>query len=487
MPPLTTRDPGGRVRSPVPPEPVPTTRRRWLVPAAVFVFVWGLTTHGKYSVSGDEPHYMMVAHSLVTDGDLDLADDYAADEGRHFGHAGLVMDRHGRVAPSGATLPVHDIGLSVLVAPLYAVAAPLSRLMPEKALRRVRMSPGLFAYSLVNLGLIAAVAMGARLLEVSFAAGGLGPRAAAVAALAAALSPPVLSLSFLVFPEVPAFVVACLAVRLVHPPHPLGYRTYLLAAVLFGLLPWAHRKFGLFAIGLAFVLAWHHRATLGAFGARRLAGLAAGFLTPGAALVLWTFTYWGSVGGPLLLERAPFSVEILKTGAVGLLFDREYGLLPWAPLYLLVPAAAWRRRREVWPFVVPALALFLPAAAHDLWWGGFSPAARFLMPLVPLAALTVAPLLARPAFRWAGLALLVPQSIVTAYVWQHPRALWPLGTGSHPVWSALPFGSTIASLFPSMAATGPAGAVPIVGLVLLVTGAILVLDRRQPAAGDAAS
>jgi hypothetical protein len=466
---------------------MPTTRRPWLVPVAVFLFIWGLSTHGKYSVSGDEPHYLMVAHSLVTDGDLDVANNYAANDGRHFGHAGLVMDRHGRVAPSGATLPVHDVGLSVLVAPVYAAAAPLSRWMPEKALRRVRMSPGLFAYSLVSLALIAAVAMGARLLEVSFATGGLGPRAAAVAALVTALSPPVLSLSFLVFPEVPAFVVACLAVRLVHPPRALSYRTYLLAAVLFGLLPWFHRKFGLFAIGLAFVVAWHHRRALWALGARCLAGLAAAFLMPVAALVLWTVTYWGSVGGPLLLDRAPFSVDILKTGAVGLLFDREYGLLPWAPLYLLVPAAAWRRRREVWPFVVPALALFLPAAAHDLWWGGFSPAARFLMPLVPLAALTVAPLLARPAFRWAGLALLVPQSIVTAYAWQRPRALWPLGTGSHPVWPALPFGSAVESLFPSMAATGAAGAVPIVILVLLVAGALLFLDRRQPAAGDAAS
>jgi hypothetical protein len=44
-----------------------------LVPVAFFVVVWTLTTHGKFSNSGDEPHYLMVAESLVSDGDLDIA------------------------------------------------------------------------------------------------------------------------------------------------------------------------------------------------------------------------------------------------------------------------------------------------------------------------------------------------------------------------------------------------------------------------------
>ena len=43
---------------------------RW--PSVVIVlFIWTLTTHGKFTVSGDEPHYLIISESLLADGDLD--------------------------------------------------------------------------------------------------------------------------------------------------------------------------------------------------------------------------------------------------------------------------------------------------------------------------------------------------------------------------------------------------------------------------------
>jgi hypothetical protein len=33
----------------------------------IVVVIWSLTTHGKYADSGDEPHYPMIAQSLVSD------------------------------------------------------------------------------------------------------------------------------------------------------------------------------------------------------------------------------------------------------------------------------------------------------------------------------------------------------------------------------------------------------------------------------------
>jgi hypothetical protein len=42
------------------------------VAACMFLIVWGLTTHGKYSASGDEPHYLLVSRSLAVDRDLDV-------------------------------------------------------------------------------------------------------------------------------------------------------------------------------------------------------------------------------------------------------------------------------------------------------------------------------------------------------------------------------------------------------------------------------
>src|SRR6266850_2279275 len=71
------------------------------IAAFVFVAIWGLTTHGKYSASGDEPHYLLVSRSLVADRDLDLANNYAANDGRLVGHDGLVAGPHARPARGG--------------------------------------------------------------------------------------------------------------------------------------------------------------------------------------------------------------------------------------------------------------------------------------------------------------------------------------------------------------------------------------------------
>ena len=38
-----------------------------VVALVTFLFVWTLTTHGKYSAAGDEPHYLMITQSVVAD------------------------------------------------------------------------------------------------------------------------------------------------------------------------------------------------------------------------------------------------------------------------------------------------------------------------------------------------------------------------------------------------------------------------------------
>src|ERR1700730_4185465 len=101
----------------------------WTIWLTVFVFVWTLTTHGKYSVSGDEPHYLMITQSIVSDMDLDVGNNYAANDGRLFGHDQLVMGPHAVLDPAGRTESVHDIGLPVLLVPEYLLAQVVSPLV----------------------------------------------------------------------------------------------------------------------------------------------------------------------------------------------------------------------------------------------------------------------------------------------------------------------------------------------------------------------
>ncbi len=399
----------------------------WKVAAAIFLFTWTLTTHGKYSASGDEPHYLMIAHSIVVDHDMDVGNNYAQDDGRFFGHGGLDMGLHAVPARNGRLRPIHNVGLAVALVPVYAFALQASSLPSESLLKRFRMSRGLFAYSIVSLFLIAVTTFGLLLLGRGIAAETGDARVASVVVLAGGLSPPLLSQSFLVFPEVAAIFVTCLALWMALERPGAGDRAALFATALaLGLLPWMHNKFLLYVPGLAAVVAWKRLDLL-----RRLSGLELGALVlavvlPIVGLEAWIFREWGTLGGALTTGEVPFSAEMLKSGLPGLFFDRQSGLLAYAPLYWIVPACWWLTGRRTWPLLVPAALLYVPAAAFTIgWWAGFSPAARYIAPLVPICLVVMAGGFRSRAVWRTFLALLCVQGVIDAVVWRAPRTLWP--------------------------------------------------------------
>ncbi len=413
-------------------------RSRWFAPTIIFLVCWTLTTHGKYSASGDEPHYLMVCQSLWADRDLDLANNYQNNDGRLFGAAGLLMEQHGRANRAGRVFPVHDIGVPVVLLPVYVAATAVSSLASESILGRFRMTRGLFAYSLISICIIGMVTAAAAITRRALMAQGTSAAAASAIVIALWLAPPVLSNSFLVFPEAFALLATALAVRaaLTEADVPVRGRVLWLAALL-GLLPWLHRKYVFYAAALLLVVLWQHRHRVVSLDRRDRLRAVALFAAPVLGLAIWTWHYWGNFGGALVLDGAPFSWQAFRPGVLGLLVDRENGLLVWAPVYLLLPAA-WAvagRRYAIW--LLPTAYLFCISAGHDQWWGGFSPAARFLMPLVPIFAVVGAVALRHQLFRVGSLMLLIPQIFISADGWQHTRSLWPQGDGHNRVLSDL--------------------------------------------------
>ncbi len=429
---------------------------RWkrYVGVAVFVFTWSLTTHGKYSSSGDEPHYLMISESLLMDGDLDLANNYRERQADRFGAGDLDHGAHARPALDGRLMSVHDIGVGVALVPLHAVARGLSHLPPDSLLRRARMTQGLFAYSIVSVGLIALTAWAFAQLAAGLMTA-THSTTAAMLVIALGVSPPVLSHSFLVFPEVFALAVTCLAVWFtVRGDKPGDDRVLLLLAALIGLLPWTHRKYSPFVLGLAFLIVWHRWPTLRSMSRRQHVSAALLFIVPHAAFHAWTVLTWGALGGPHLMGGSVFGLTRLADGLPGMWLDRRYGLVAYAPLYWLLPVAVLLTWRRTWPFLVPAALLYLPLAAFMVWWGGFSPAARFLVPIVPLAAVPLAEAMRHRPMRIAFLVLLVPQLVVNAAVWQHPRWLWPVASWENPALHNLgPLGRAYERSLPSIKTT----------------------------------
>ena len=441
------------------------------MPSFVFLLIWGLTTHGKFSVSGDEPHYLLVAESLWSDGDFDLADDYADGSSARFGHDHVAQDLHARPGVDGVVRSVHEPGLAVLILPVYVAARGLAAALPEAQLRRVRMSRGLFTYAIVSLfqTAITCLALG---LVLDTARHRSTPGIAILVTAAVGLAPPVLSNAFLVFPEVPALLIVAFVLWTCWGTGAERWWTPVAAAAALGSLPWLHRKFTLLALALAFLVIWMRwRGT--AWPRARTIAAALLCALPIAAFYACSLAWWGTLAGPTAIDRVPLSWPAFAVGAPGLLIDRENGLLVWAPIYLGIAAAWWHTRAWSWPLLVPVVALYLPSAAHDLWWGGFSPAARFLLPLIPCGACVLAGAMTNRTFARLFGGLCAIQLAISAIGWQWPRALWPRGDGHNRLLESIPaIGPAMSAALPDFR-TGSAG--PVTGGLWLLGLAVLSL------------
>ena len=309
----------------------------WLVLFAAYAATLGLDASGESDYAGSEPHHLLAAESLVEDGGLDVADEYAARAWDDF----YPYDLHRTGVETGGRL--HEplgVGFPLLIAPAYALGGA--------------QGVELLAAALAALACALGYALAVRAVPDPWASG---------AALAIGLSPPFLAHGTAVGPELTAAAAiagaALLAARLTES---VSRRDAFLCAALVGVLPWLGVRFAPAGIVVgAFAMRSLLRAgrrTL-ALGSAELALFSAalcvginealyGGPTPYAAALGDGGTGAGSAAG--YLERA--------SRLVGLLLDREVGLLRWAPFLVLAVAGTWllhRSRRDRLSKAIPAL------------------------------------------------------------------------------------------------------------------------------------
>jgi hypothetical protein len=121
-----------------------------------------------------------------------------------------------------------------------------------------------------------------------------------------------------------------------------------------------------------------------------------------------------------------------------------------------------------------SVAMIVPMAAFVEWWGGFSPAARYLVPIVPFCAVAATYALRNGVVRWTGLLLLVPQVLILGYAWQHPRTLWPVGDRNPLLMQLGPLGRAYEHALPSLR-YGELNYAVTAGLVLVAINAGVVV------------
>jgi hypothetical protein len=363
--------------------------------------------------SGDEPHYLLAAHSLAVDGDLDLTNNYAQADYHAF-YTEYYLNPHVAVRADGQQILTHNLGLSLLIAPAYALGG---------------LNGVLYFLGGVGALLAANVYLLGRQLTGS---GG----AAAVGWVAVAFTPPVVWYVFLVYPEIIGALVVVVAVRALlarTTGSSFGVPAILLVGLGLGALPWLATRFlPLYALLLAWAalevwrsphparLAWLAAialAVIGWLGYMAFSQSLYGSASPGAS-------YAGPI--PLAVERT-FALLRVARGLVGWLLDNQRGVLVAAPIYA---GALWGcvvLLRQKPPAGLGLLGVFAAALVPIAIWGGFwtgwEYSARFLVVALPALGAGVASL-------WAALprrvgvplvvTLLLPSVLTARAVVQQP-------------------------------------------------------------------
>ncbi len=324
---------------------------------AFFVLV-GRFLPGPAGPQGDEPHYLLIAESLLKDGDVDLQNQFDTRAFSKFTAANLDPHTAPR-SPKGRMYAIHTPGLSALVAPGYAAAG--------------------YAGARVVLSAVVAIVVG--LLFIA-ARSMFGPPTASLVFLLATFASPLPIYANALYPDSAATlaVAATLASLTVSHNGLAG-----VAAGAIALLPWLHPRF----VPLAFLLA----LSISLRGGRSARRFGAVLLPLLVSLGLLLFHFQSLFGRPSLSAAygPGFSsdVSLLRVpwGASALVFDRQFGLLLFAPVLIIGAAGlveVWKRHRLI-AFVLAAsiAGVLATGGAFSMWWGGASAPARFLIAVTP--------------------------------------------------------------------------------------------------------
>ena len=370
--------------------------------------------------SGDEPHYLVIAQSLWRDHDLKIENNHQRGDYREYFTSDLEPHYLTR-GRDGEIYSIHPIGISIVLAPIYALAGYKGSV-----------------WALILMGALAA-SIAWRWTVRSLNA----PGAATFAWAAIAFSAPFMFNTFTIYPEIAAAlaVMFALSTTVKTDTERSGVLPWFAIGVAIASLPWLSTKYAPMSAALLLVVFFRFQSVSGRASARqsgsfsflRNAKVWAVVAIYALSLAAWFAFFYAIWGNPLpmapygsLVQTTPLN---LRFGAPGLLFDQEYGLLAYAPVYVLAATGLyqmWRAggdlRRQAMEITFIFTALLVTVGAFGIWWGGSAAPARpiasgLLLLMMPIAvAFRSAPLgsprrAAQHLLLWIGVGVAVTLAI----------------------------------------------------------------------------
>lgn len=333
-----------------------------------------------YPPTGDEPHYLVTARSMAADLDLDLSNNYTSpsEYRRFFPSEFDYRNLHTIQAKTGgAVLTAHDMGLPFLILPFVKFGG--------------RYAVQFFMNFTAALLCVA--------LYMMLSGLGIKTRLSAAAAMAASICMPLMAGSSLVLTEIPAALIFAYSVYILYDREKRGLNPLFFTLLAF--LPWLHLKFIIFPV--VFYAFYYFTAVKDRnFNLKKELINNIPVFVLGALYVLFYYKVYGII--------APFGVKELHeniyaadasqqqntfmlnpahffTSAFAVIFDRDYGLLPYCLMFVLslwgmLRAFAAKRPGLFLPFMLAAPYMIVFLLWKD-WTGSMTPG-RQLIPVIPI-------------------------------------------------------------------------------------------------------
>lgn len=437
--------------------------------------------------TGDEPHYLTTTHSLVIDGDISLLNNYKEQHYRLF-YPGLIAKRTTASADKTRELPTFALGLSVFLAPFYALALNLFPTWLVPFLRLV-------ICSVTTLGIY-------HLLAAVYAYS-QNAKAAYLVVVGAAFASPLLTYSNQFYPEIFAFVLIIVFLRQILRIEERTFGTFLYLALVPGVLMWFHPKYLVLATTIIFISAVLLTRTYRMYQPQKLKWILPFymFLAIGGMVTFFVFLNleYGSwspnriYGGwqkqtsllELLREEGFNRIWVMVRMFFGFWFDQRFGILPYAPFYIaFFPALLWVIRERM-NSMVPVVILFGTHFLALCWGaplGGYAPPSRHFVVMVPMLLILIAMIVPRLT-RWRMILLVLLEAAgwaIILFMLTHYRLIfanvtWRNPDGVSPFWQWLKLDQWI----PNMIATWPDISIIFLWLASTALLTILIYPREK--------
>ncbi len=391
----------------------------------------GIRFVGQLGLGGDEPHYLLLTHSLLHDHDLAISNNYKQGDYKAFFQSKL--DVHVSIGKNATRYSIHPIGMPLLMLPVYAInnwqgtVRAMDFLIDAFGLHVWEdLKP--FILCILFMNLLGAL-LATQLFLIAFALTHDKKLSLLLWGIIS-FTPPLLLYSSQLYPEAPSALLLAFAYYIIRFGNEKKLSHSLLLGISLAYLPWLQQRMILATILLgcyhlirvSYVqqtspsASVHDRRAVHScvctrgrlhygFSVKksirwtkqrlRFAGIPIVLLTL-SGIIMAGYYYW-LYGYPLpnapylsIGMKSVFSWTILlKEGLLGLLLDQEGGLLVYAPYFLFVFAGflfLFRQKPLDGIFLLLIItSIYIPCAGFTLKWrGAWSPVSRYMVAMLPV-------------------------------------------------------------------------------------------------------